>query len=202
MARKKGDYTTQRQEPEGRGRIWRAIRVVKRFTLEDIQLISEQGYQNCHRYVQSLWQGGYLRRVGRAEDQQFVYQLLRNSGPQPPIPQGRGKQIFDSNQQKTYACQSRRVDARLLAWQAMRSLSQFTQFELAEQADCAESNSQKYIRALLVAGYLEVVRPARARQPAIYRLMRDTGDLAPVVQRDGSLVDPNLLNEGECDGAE
>jgi len=200
MARKKGDYTTRRQEPEGRGRIWRAIRVVKRFTLEDLELISEQGYQNCHRYVQSLWQGGYLRRVGRAEDLQFVYQLLRNSGPEPPIPQGRGKQIFDPNQQKIYPCQSRRVDARLLAWQAMRALPQFTQAELAKQAVCAESNSQKYIRALLVAGYLEVVRPARTRQPAIYRLIRDTGDLAPVVQRDGTLVDPNLTIDGdECD---
>jgi hypothetical protein len=202
MARRKGDYTRSRKaQPQGRVKIWAAIRFLKRFDLEDLQVTTECEYQNCHKYTQALYRVGVLNlEVKPAEiGQRFTFRLdPRFMGVEAPIPQKNG-QVFDPNRgQVLDVIRGNPKNSRERAWEAMRELHHFTQPQLARAAKCTKDNLCKYLRSLLVAGYLEVVQPGMSspKVAAVYRLIRNTGAKTPVVQRDGTILDPNLKGEG------
>lgn len=76
----------------------------------------------------------------------------------------------------------------------MRILRTFTVPDLTATADASETNTVKYVRGLYRAGYLRCVRQkdsGRRGGHPVYRLVRDTGPLAPRLQRDGTTYDPN-----------
>ncbi|MEJ1402533.1 MAG: hypothetical protein RPU61_03315 [Candidatus Sedimenticola sp. (ex Thyasira tokunagai)] len=89
---------------------------------------------------------------------------------------------------------NRQPVARDRAWQSMRILRQFTIPDLMGTADMGKDNARRYIRGLVLAGYLIVSRKKRNGHKGgheVYRLVRDTGPRAPRLQTDGRTYDPN-----------
>ena len=82
-------------------------------------------------------------------------------------------------------------------WAAMRRLPSFTAGELAaiastEAVVIGEALAGPYCRALARAGYLRAVRKAvPGVRPASYRLVRNTGPMAPVERRVSGIHDAN-----------
>jgi hypothetical protein len=79
-------------------------------------------------------------------------------------------------------------------WQAMRTREAFSPSHLAKDAEVSLRVAQKYCTLLGSTRYLEVVEPANnpKGQEAVWRLVRDTGPLAPRSRND-RFVDPNLV---------
>lgn len=189
------------QVSTARSKVWSAIRFLKRFTLEDLEVTAEVGYDNCHRFVRQLRMAGYLKILAKdnAPGQRCTYLLVRNTGPLTPS--ATDLKVSDANVNRVFGCaKSKTKPGRERAWKVMREHKPFTTVEISNRSGCSMTSLHRYVRALLVGGYLEVIAPATPgpyAASAIYRLIRDTGDLAPVVQRDGSLVDPNLTIDGD-----
>jgi hypothetical protein len=79
-------------------------------------------------------------------------------------------------------------------WQSMRVMRCFTVAEVMATAEVGASAATKYVRYLLRAGYLRCVvakRNGRTGGHAQYRLVKDTGPLAPRVGKQ-AIRDPNL----------
>lgn len=87
-------------------------------------------------------------------------------------------------------------------WTAMRHLKRYTGDDLVEMAAREENTGaaqsvRRYNRGLLRAGYVAQL-PRRVRRPGEgspgliqYSLVRDTGEIAPSIKSDGSVVDHN-----------
>ncbi len=197
MPRRKGDRTRDRlQQPEGRANIWAAIRFIRRFTLEEIEQASHEDYANIRKYVARLHAAGYLRLVDKSNGtgKTNSYQLIKNTGPLPPIPQFEAACVYDPNNGCTYSETTLPTD-RDLAWTWMRQQLEFTSFDL-QRAGMSRPNALKYLAGLEKAGYVKVIQPkvtGPKGTPAVYCLVINSGPQAPMVQRDGSVSDPNLL---------
>jgi hypothetical protein len=69
--------------PEGRARMWRAIRMQRGgFSLREIMALAGAKRPAASKYVAGLSHGGYLRSEGRARARRYF--LIRDSGPCPP----------------------------------------------------------------------------------------------------------------------
>lgn len=86
---------------------------------------------------------------------------------------------------------------RARMWNSMRQLRGFTSVDLAATAETSTNGARKYCKHLLDAGYLVIATPKREGVPlghAIYRLVRNTGPVAPRISKsglfDGNLADP------------
>lgn len=71
-----------------RTRMWRAMRMLRGFTVPDLEATAEVRNSHAAKYVRALVNGGYVRirqakRNGTAGGH-AVYQLVRNTGPLPP----------------------------------------------------------------------------------------------------------------------
>jgi hypothetical protein len=89
----------------------------------------------------------------------------------------------------------RRPRARDRVWTSMRVLRRFTIPDLSATAECHRDNVRKFLKTLTGAGYLRVVAPRRSGVKGGYQvwmLIRNTGPVAPRLQSDGRLFDPNL----------
>lgn len=86
-------------------------------------------------------------------------------------------------------------DGRERMWQSMRILRQFTVPDLIATASVGQNRAYAYLGLLAADGYVKKLRPHfaghGAPQPAVWKLMRDTGPAAPRARR-GKLFDPNL----------
>ncbi len=203
---KQGGVKERREKvPEARSKIWSAIRYLKSFSLEDIESTTHQSYPHVRRYVKRLMDAGYLRLVQQGKGGQQInhYRLARDTGPLPPMPRRNLTQVYDPNTKQTYGEQAV-PSARQLAWEFMREGGEFC-FTHLEAVGMQKANALKYLGALLEAGYLYQVQPTRfgpGGSPARYKILRDTGAVAPVVQRNGDVFDPNLELEFEGDADE
>lgn len=84
-----------------------------------------------------------------------------------------------------------RRTARYRAWQSMRMLRRFTVPDLVATAEVRNDNAGNYVRALLDAGFLRVVKPKREGVKGghpIYLLVRNTGPKPPLVRGHGRTV--------------
>lgn len=134
--------------------------------------------------MHSLIAEGYIEAVG------FVFgepkfKLVRDNGVDcPRIKFGHKESVAETGKE--------------IMWRAMRILGQFSASDLVLQAGQVSpvklSAAQSFIKKLNRAGYFELIcksRPGVLRQ---YRLRRgmNTGPVAPIIQRDGHVFDPNL----------
>lgn len=84
--------------------------------------------------------------------------------------------------------------ARARAWTSMRILGRFTIADIMATAEIPRQNASKYLVALEKAGFLVRVRDnvsGQAGSLIIYRLVRNAGPDAPIVQTNGDVLDPN-----------
>ena len=98
----------RRKEPTFRERVWRDLRMKGEATIGDLVELAAQDSDkapdsNATRYLAALHKAGYLRRLRRQRgtaptSNGFVrYQLTTDSGPEAPIVQRAGAQVFDPN---------------------------------------------------------------------------------------------------------
>lgn len=85
---------------EGRSRMWQAMRVLRTFTVADMEATAEVSRASATHYVRALRDAGYVqrlpgKRIGRVA--QFMsYRLLQNTGPHAPRVSHVGK-LLDMN---------------------------------------------------------------------------------------------------------
>jgi hypothetical protein len=98
-----------------RTRLWRAMRMKRKFTLAELLVLAESGtekaaHSNAARYVRGLVAAGYLAELRRAKGDcpgsngWKRYSLLRDSGPLMPMLRAGGASVYDPNTGTVYPC--------------------------------------------------------------------------------------------------
>jgi len=77
---------------------WRAIRILKNFSIPELSSCTEVSYKLTEEYVSSLCRTGFL---GKCRGHRF--RLINNSGPLAPILRRSRKEIIDPNTNKIYS---------------------------------------------------------------------------------------------------
>ena len=112
MSRTTGAYATKRPPSEGRARCWRAMRVLRTFTLPQLCMTADVHQNNAHHYVRALERAGFIRKstpnVSGKPGSFATWRLVRDSGPDAPIHRA-DHSVFDPNTQKTYGGESART---------------------------------------------------------------------------------------------
>ena len=92
------------------------------------------------------------------------------------------------------APESNRIADKL--WAAMRETGKWWSVnDISLETGASGRYTRRYVRALKEAGYVEASDEAKRFQSTYYKLIKDTGQTAPILRgRDGSLAvyDPNL----------
>lgn len=98
--------------------------------------------------------------------------------------------------------------ARDRAWKAMRVFRTFNIADLCATAEITRQNASKFLVALERAGFIARSRDhvsGRAGSLIQYRLVRNTGPVAPAIQTNGDVLDLNTQQlyapDGEPKGA-
>ncbi len=177
--------------PSGPAHYWRAMCARKSFTVREIALCSQGvSYETVKRYVWFLQKNGFVARVGDRRDGyalQAVYAV--------------GKRLSKAPVERPDPIKAP-LTAREAMWNAMRALSRFTVVELAmaaatEERPVAQRTADRYVRALVKAGALAVIEPAKANgrgsTPGRFRLnpAANTGPQAPKLCTAGFVFDMN-----------
>lgn len=106
MARTKGAKVTRRPASEGCARCWRAIRVLRTFTLPQLCMTADVRRDNANHYVLSLALAGLVQKIRENQSGKAgsfaIWRLVRDPGPAAPIPCGHRKGLYDPNTGKTY----------------------------------------------------------------------------------------------------
>jgi hypothetical protein len=105
MARTKGAVTKAPMKPsQARYRIWRSMRILRRFTIPQLAATAEAGVENVRAFVYKLIAHGYARRCAPRRigvlGSHNVYMLFHDTGPKPPKIHHDGT-IFDPNHVKS-----------------------------------------------------------------------------------------------------
>jgi hypothetical protein len=163
------------------------------FTLAEISSRSHDRFNKCIRdFICRLKKAGYLEVTRTFTEtksrglpiEYSVYRLLKRPTKTPIV-----------NRDGSVGQQGEK-NANM--WTAMRCLSQFTKHDLAISAATDElpisvSSAATYIHHLMKAGYLLILRDAKPRHPAIWRLKpsMNTGPEAPRILRTKLVYDVN-----------
>jgi predicted ArsR family transcriptional regulator len=180
--RKTGRHPVDRRTP-GRDQIWDAIRRrTDDFTIADVAAACGADRKTIRDYLACLSAGGYVEHTPAPVGHPASYRMLRDTGIHAPRLRADGSAVQQGN-----------ITEQL--WRGMYILREFTFRDLIETAsiDISEDTARAYCKMLLATGYLKVMRKADPTQGRIakYRLVRDSGQAAPQVQRVKRVYDPN-----------
>jgi hypothetical protein len=188
--RKPVHITSRLPHPQGRDGMWAAIRELRRFGVDDLERKTRAPVDTIHSYLQGLVAAGYVKseRTPRTAKgfSRNVYELVKDCGVEAPRVTRKGKPVVQGQ-------------GRESQWRAMRILKEFGQAEIINicrdsNVSVATSEVADYIKHLSQAGYLVTIQTRGPGRPARYRLVpaRNSGPLAPQVQRIQQVFDPNL----------
>jgi len=90
-------------KPGARARAWQSMRILRRFTQDELQMTAEIRKANVKFFVARLLDAGYLaitqaRRGGHSPNR---YQLVRDTGPLAPIAWKNGE-VIDQNTRQIF----------------------------------------------------------------------------------------------------
>lgn len=167
------DYVPETSEER---EILKVLRAHDRVTFKDLARLTDVSKWRYTNFVAKLRRLKILYNVDR-ENGQVVFTVM------------------DLEAAQAFAAQ-RRNTAPGAIWSAMRSLKTFTAEDLSAAITGEERVIQldfvkKYCRNLTKAEYLQVIEFARGGKPSRYRLVKDTGPLAPQVRNLECIVDGN-----------
>lgn len=181
--------------PRGIDAIWSTILALDEqgpWATMDVAGASHQGKKETYAYVLALIANGHIEQAGERASRIHMgpatvplYRLRRRLMNAPRF--GRdGKPAKISGQQQV--------------WNAMRTISggfDYRELALAASTDetlIAPSAAKTYLKHLLAAGYLNVVRPAKGNVPAVLALKQSVKNrpLAPQIMRTKYVWDPNI----------
>ena len=104
MPRRKGDYCKAFRR-DSRQLAWQSMRILKQFTRPQIETVAQIRKDNFGRFIRPLARCGYLQcvkeHVSGSPGSYKIWRLIRNSGPNRPIPREDGR-VFDPNTKKVY----------------------------------------------------------------------------------------------------
>jgi len=201
MARKAAHLTMKPGRSSGRQATWEAIRKLKdRWTLDDLWHETKQPRDTVRTYLTSLIRGGYVVEVGT----RAVPNGIIGSRHKAPVPAKTYSLKHDVGleaprlRRDGTACEQSLAQEAM--WRSMKRMDDFTFADLAifastEEVPVSPQSARHYIKHLLKAGYLVVTKPAKPpTHAARYRFIpsRNTGPLAPMIQRLKTVFDPNL----------
>lgn len=167
----------------GRQEIWQAIKSFPR-EITVTKLVSATGLHRSSvtRYLKSLTAAGFLEAQEGEAGQACVWVLIRDPGFHAPRVRADGSKVTQGE-----------IYDQL--WRGMYMLKSFSFIDLVQHAslEISEATAKDYCKRLLGAGYLRVERKAdpHRSQIAKYRLIRNSGPMAPQVQRVQRIYDPN-----------
>lgn len=189
MSRRTVDKIAQSRDSEGRQVIWEAVRAQAgaEFVMGDLFAETWISRHTIRTYLNCLAAGGILdkvehpHRVGKRDA--VTWRLIKDEGFYAPRLNRKGEPVT----------QGLGVEQM---WRAMRHMKEFTPAELTLHAstdDVAVSLAtvKSYCTMLLACGYLTCIQKANAHRQATYRLTRNSGPLAPQIQRVKQVFDPN-----------
>lgn len=171
----------------GRRGVWAAIRELGTFTKPQLRLAAQHVNQHVVEvYLKALIRNGRIRAgamvpaCGAGNRKYRQYTLIRDTGVDAPRLRSNGVEMPPSGQQ--------------LMWEAMRMLGDFTASSLAANASTDEvsipaGTAGTYIRHLQLSGY---IGSRSCGNVCVYRVVNDTGGLAPIIQQTKVVFDPNL----------
>jgi IclR helix-turn-helix domain len=90
-----------------RERFWRAMRMMRRFTVADLAQMAagpegRDPRSGAKHYVKALERAGFLRRLPGPRNRAGTWMLVRNSGPRPPVLNKRETALHDPNTGESY----------------------------------------------------------------------------------------------------
>lgn len=166
------------QAPDQRQSVWGALRAATSpITCSELAKASGAHRKSVHDHLRGWIASGH---VERGED--LRYRLVRDAGHFAPkvLPSGRPVTRGEGQEQM---------------WRSMGQLGEFSIRDLLAHSTVpiSEAAAKTYCGMLLATGYLRVTQkasPAHGRL-AVYRLIRNSGPLAPMVQAVKQVWDPN-----------
>ncbi|WP_353428726.1 hypothetical protein [Paracoccus denitrificans] len=198
MSRRPVDQIAQSRDAEGRQVIWEAIRAQNaEFVSGDLFNDTWINRYTIRSYLNSLAAAGILEkiehpdRVGQRDS--VTWRLMKDEGFYAPRVNRKGERVT----------QGLGVEQM---WRAMRIMKEFKAVDLALHATTDEiavsiETAKSYCTMLLACGYLACIQKANAHRQATYRLVRNSGPLAPQIQRVKQVFDPNsktVYRKGEA----
>lgn len=172
------------QAPSPREIIWAAIRARKDtpFTAAEMVAATSAEQKTIRDYCKGLVAAGYLQQLPAPAGTVITWQLIKDIGVEAPRVRPDGSPVTQGI-----------ITEQL--WRGMTMLKDFSYDDLVQSATVAISDetAKAYCKMLLAAGYLRVLvkaDPASARR-ARYRLIRNKGPKAPMIQRIKQVYDPN-----------
>lgn len=149
-------------------------------------------YKTAQRYMDLLVSQGYLESVGSCRGEP-IFRLLRDVGIEAPrIKHGRKGCGLQTGVE--------------VMWRTIRILGVFTAGDLVDlsctSTPVKPSTAQRFLKKLAQAGYLDIVGAIRRGGVTQYRLRRwmNSGPVAPIIQKNGCVFDPNLNEVVFCIG--
>ncbi len=170
----------------GHQHFWNAMRERRTFTIAEIDGAGNARTDTVRDYVKRLARAGILRPAGSGAMGAVIYRIANDPGPEAPSVRRDG------------SIAPRPGVGNEQMWRSMKMLGTFSYRDLALAASTDEvkvkpATAQAFVKHLARASYLAVVVPAVAgKNIAVYRLIRNTGPLAPMIQRTDWVWDPNL----------
>ena len=177
-----------------RARVWAALRANKHRDL-DVGLLADKAGAHVDavlHHIQGLVKAGYVHVTTLPRKTGFdkkLYRLVKDTGVDAPMINNDGT-VSDVGVKNANM------------WRTMRMLGRFNCAELEAHASTSEhplkSNTvRKYVSHLHLAGYLEVDGTQQyaangGKKPNHYRLVKNTGAKAPMVQKLQTVYDQNL----------
>lgn len=185
MANKPIDIVASQAKGEAYGRqaVWLAVRRLRVFTLAALRIETHPVSNNIvNEYVTCLVKAGYLSKSEAEIFEAATFTFIKDNGFHAPRLTTDGTPLPCTKQQ--------------LLWQCMKVLGTFTAQELADvatqpQQEVTRVHAIDYLMHLKRALYVVEVGKRKGGQPAVYRLVKNTGGKAPMVQRTKVLFDPN-----------
>lgn len=182
----------KRGRKENKEALWKAIRKKKEFTLADVAKNCTLREGTIAIYLRSLVRAGYLSESllsmkgangqGEGFRKPLKYKLIKDRH-EPPRVREDGSEITQGKATQRMWNTIRKRKTFILA--DMRALSSTTEGTVSDR------QSEGYLRYLEKAGYVRNTN-GKYLPYAVFRLIRDTGPKAPMIQRIKQVWDPNL----------
>lgn len=198
MARKPVHLKPAKGRTTGREAIWAAIRELKTFTGADLEKKTRQNMDTIRTYMRALAKAHYIEESSSETKKHYarnytvvIWQLVKDIGVEAPRLTNKGEPVTQGRNRENM-------------WRAMKMINEFDYLDLAVHASTEEhpvshEDAKDYIKYLHKAGYIVMTQPGKAGRAATatkarYRFVpsKNTGPLAPMVQRIKHVYDPNL----------
>lgn len=161
---------------------WGYISANERFTVSDIAVALDEPVEKGREIVKEFERRGFIEHVAGIGVAGRPKVYGRIEGMEPVL--GRGH-CSDRTVQR-----SRHKTKRQKMWNSMKMHRTFTRVDLQMTAEVTDSHAKDYLNALHKAGYVRFTYKVKAGQKSKgllsrYSLLRDTGQLAPIVRKAG-----------------